>query len=130
MANDLTDLGENAMCLALVGTTAKWLALYTAVADAEAGTATEVSGGSYGRVDASGSWAAAASGAKATNADISFTEATGDWGTVTHFGLCTAETAGDIILIKALTASRAISTGITATFAAGDLTVDFTEGDA
>ena len=59
---------------------------------------------------------------------ITFDACTGGSNTVTHFGICLADVEGvtDMIYSGALTASRAVSSGITPEFAAGDLTV--TEG--
>ncbi|KPK71864.1 MAG: hypothetical protein AMJ84_05465 [Acidithiobacillales bacterium SM23_46] len=56
--------------------------------------------------------------------DITFAEATGSWGTISHFALFDAASAGNILAHGALSVSKAIGAGDTAKFAAGDLDVD------
>ena len=75
----------------------------------DAGSGTEVSGGSYARVAAS--FGAASEGNCTNDADITFTQATANWGTVTHFGLYDASTTGNLLFHGALTSSKAIETG-------------------
>jgi len=57
------------------------------------------------------------------NTAVTFPTATGSWGTVTYFGLYDASTSGNLCGIGALTASQAITTGITPSFAVGQLTI-------
>lgn len=107
--------------------TSIYVALFTAVADGEAGSVTEVTGGSYAREQVT-AWDApsnAAGGGReiANTNTISFTEATGSWGTVTHFGVYDDSSAGNLLCYSALDNSRAISSGETAEFAAGALTI-------
>jgi hypothetical protein len=87
----------------------------------DAGTGTEVSGGSYARQSAS--FAAPSNGASATNADITFPQATGNWGTVTHIGIWDASTSGNLYYHTALDASKTIDTGDVFKIASGSLTV-------
>jgi hypothetical protein len=68
-------------------------------------------------------WDAAASGATENSQTISFAQATGDMGTVTHFALADKTTLGNAIGWGILSASRVISSGDTASFATGDLDV-------
>jgi hypothetical protein len=97
----------------------------------DAGTGTEVTGGSYARVAvtrASGSWAAPAdsSGAQATSNSgaVTFPSPTANWGTVTYFAIWDASTAGNMLGSGALTTSRTINNGDQApSFAAGALTL-------
>ncbi len=65
------------------------------------------------------------SGNTATNAAaIEFPQATGGSATVTHFGIGLASSGvGTLLFSGALGASRSISTGITPSFAAGELDV-------
>ena len=97
-----------------------YLALYTAdPTDADAGT--EVSGGSYARVLVNPNGGAAPSfdlavtdgtGKMVTNADdIVFPTATAPWGTITHFGLRDASTAGALLHHGALTEAQVVGTG-------------------
>jgi len=100
--------------------------LNTTPTDADTGTtlntSKEVSGGSYARVTCN-TWDAAASGATENTGAIEFAEATADWGTVTHFAICDHATTGNMLGWGALTVSKDIGTGDTASFAAGDFDV-------
>lgn len=57
------------------------------------------------------------------SASVSFGPATASWGTVTHFAIFDAVTGGNMLRHAALTASRAVASGDTATYAAGALTL-------
>jgi hypothetical protein len=84
----------------------------------------EPSGGSYARVATAGAdWNVASGGAIDNTNDITFPEATGNWGTITHFVLFDAASAGNMLAHGALSVSKSISSGDTAKFAAGDLDV-------
>lgn len=87
----------------------------------DAGTGTEVSGGSYARQSAS--FAAPSNGASATNADITFPQATGNWGTVSHIGIWDSLTTGNLLYHTQLDASKTIDTGDIFKIASGSLTV-------
>lgn len=87
----------------------------------DAGSGTEVSGGSYARTAAT--FDAPSNGSSSTDADVQFPQATGDWGTVTHFGLFDALTSGNLLYYGALTASKTIETGDVFKIASGNLTV-------
>jgi len=89
-----------------------YLALYTSNPTG-ADTGTEVSGGGYARQPIEFS-APADEGGKQTiknAAEIRFPVATSDWGTVTHIGIRTAATGGDLIAYAALTNPRTILAG-------------------
>lgn len=122
-----SNYAENKINELLVGKTAfatpqAFVALFTAVTDIEAGTVTEVSGGSYARKSTVGADWAASSGGSIQNANaITFVTATASWGTVTHFGVYDALTAGNLLFAAVLTASKTIGNGDTASFAAGAL---------
>jgi hypothetical protein len=98
-----------------------YLALFTAVADGEAGTVTEVSGNGYARQLCV--FDAAASGTAANAAQETFTASGGNWGTITHWGLYDAETNGNLLIYGALDASRTINDGDSLTFAAGAIDI-------
>lgn len=105
-----------------------YVGLMSAAATPEAGTVTELSGGSYARVsvpplDANWTDATAGNGTTSNAGVVTFPAATGDWTTATHFGIWDASTAGNLLVYAALTASRTITTGATASFAIGALTV-------
>lgn len=98
--------------------------LTAAPTDTTAGT--EATGGSYARKSTAGADWNAASGnpASATNANaITFVTATGSWGACTHFALYDASTAGNMLRWGALGTTKTISSGDTASFAAGSLSV-------
>lgn len=103
-----------------------FVALFTA-APSDAGGGTEVTGNGYARVSVANNltnWPAASAGAKSNGVAIQFPTASGgNWGTVTHFGIYDASTAGNLIGWAALTASQVINDGTTATFAIGDLDI-------
>lgn len=87
----------------------------------DAGSGTEVSGNAYARQSAT--FAAPSNGAASTDADIQFPQATGNWGTVTHFAIFDALTTGNMMYHGALTASKNIETGDVFKIATGSLTV-------
>jgi hypothetical protein len=102
--------------------------IYVGLSTAEPGDdgsgLSEPSGDGYARVQTSGSDWNAASGGQLDNAnDITFPEATGSWGTVTHFALFDAASGGSMLAHGSLSGSKAIGSGDTARFAAGDLDV-------
>lgn len=101
-----------------------YVALYTA-APSDAGGGTEVSGGSYARVNHN-SWDVAAGGATENTGTVTFATATANWGTVTHVGIHDDLTAGNLIAWAALSASKSVDSGDTASFADGtlDITLD------
>lgn len=101
-----------------------YLAAFTA-APGEAGGGTEVTGGSYARVALASKLGAASSGATVNSADINFPTASADWGTVTHFAVFDASSAGNMLHYGALIASKIIYSGDVLSFLAGQLT--FTE---
>lgn len=87
----------------------------------DAGTGTEVSGGSYARQSIS--FAAASSGTSATDANIEFPQATGNWGTISHVGILDALTSGNLLFHTPLTTSKVIDTGDIFRVSSGNLTV-------
>lgn len=99
-----------------------YIALFTtAPTDSSAGT--EVSGGSYARHNSSGKWAAPSGGSVSTNAVCTFPTASASWGTVVAFGIMTASSGGTLLMWGALTTSKAVNNGDTASFASGALTL-------
>jgi hypothetical protein len=84
----------------------------------------EPTGNAYTRVSTLATdWNVASGGALDNANDITFSEATGSWGTITHFALFDAATGGNMLAHGALSASKAIGSGDVAKFAAGDLDV-------
>ena len=97
-----------------------YISLHTAD-PTDAGSGTEVSGGSYIRQSAT--FAAPSNGASATNADVTFPQATGNWGTIGWIGIWDAQTTGNMMYHTALDASKAIDVGDIFKIASGSLTV-------
>lgn len=110
-----------------------YLALYT-TATADAGTGTEVTGGSYAREivqengGASPAWNLAVVSGTAyrvdNGADVVFTQATASWGTVSHTSVMDAVSAGNMLAHAALTASKTVDNGDTFKFNSGDFDID------
>jgi hypothetical protein len=98
----------------------KYLALFTAISDGEAGSVTELSGSAYARQ----SVAFTTSGnTTSNNAAVEFPTATGSWGTVTHVGVYDASTSGNLMAYATLSSSKAIATGDVFRVPSGDLDI-------
>jgi len=87
---------------------------------------TEANG--YARITALAKFGTVASaGSIANDAAIEFAACTGsDWTEVTHFGIWDALTAGNFLAGGALSASKTVQVGDTASFAIGALTISLT----
>lgn len=131
----ISDYLENAWLDMLANATAftapsTYVGLFTSD-PTDAGTGTEVSGGSYARVQVNQDattqpyWNAITdSGAtKLTdnNGAITFPTATASWGTVTHVGVFDAASGGNLLYHGALTTSKTVGNGDTFEIADGDL---------
>lgn len=142
-ATSMTDYLENKLLdwlirgQTLTQLTNVYVALHTASCS-DSSTGTEVTGGSYARVTVAANmtqWAGtqsagsttASSGTNGTTSNnnaITFPAPTGNWGTVTHFSLFDASSAGNMLFCNALTVSKTINNGDAApSFAAGALTI-------
>jgi hypothetical protein len=114
--------------------TSVYVALFT-VAPTDAGGGTEVSGGSYARVQvpcsitdwcgtqAAGSTTASSgtSGTISNNNVLTFPTPSANWGTVVSVALFDAASGGNMLIQGALQASQVVNTGNTVSFAAGTL---------
>lgn len=108
-------------------------------APSDSGGGTEVSGNAYARVavttaltafagtQSAGSTVASSGtgGQTSNNAVITFPTPTGNWGTVSHFGIYDAASSGNLLFWGALTISKAINQGDTVSFPAASLTITF-----
>lgn len=128
LENKLLDAVLGGPTFALPGTV--YLALSTAAYnDAATGSSmTEVSatGTGYARVALANNatnWPAAANGVKQNGTAITFPLASGNWGTVYSFYICDAASGGNVLYGGDLASSRAVSTGDTASFGVGTITV-------
>jgi hypothetical protein len=122
----MSDYLENKVLDHILGTTAYtapttvYVGLSTAsFADDNSGT--ELTGNGYARVSAT--FDAAASGATDNSAAIEFAAATGSWGSVSHFGIFDAASAGNLLIHGAFTTAKTIASGDILKIAAGDLDI-------
>jgi hypothetical protein len=116
----LSSSGETAVLSPL--TTSAYVSLHTA--DPGDSGANEISGGAYARQGAVTFSNAGNNPTVASNsAIVTFPVATGAWGTITHFGVWSAATAGTFRGSGAVATPKAVNNGDTARFAAGALTI-------
>ena len=87
----------------------------------DAGSGTEVSGGSYARQTLSVS--AASGGIVTSSADVTFPQATANWGTISHIGLLDALTSGNLLMHTPLTTAKLIENGDILKISSGNLSV-------
>lgn len=145
-ATSLTDYYENVIADHLFRATALseatpasyYVALHTA-ACSDSATGTEVTGGSYARVavirglanwnGTHGNTTGASSGTGGTISNaavITFPAPTANWGTVSHFAIWDATTAGNQVICEALSVGKTINNAdASPSFAAGALTIQF-----
>ena len=132
MANNATTylsqamLNESLRNTAFAQVATAYLSLHTADPGKAGSHANEVTGGSYARVAVTfGAPSANGSQQECSNsADVDFTTATADWGTVTHFGVEDASTAGNMLYYGPLTTQKVVGNGDTFSVPTGDLTID------
>lgn len=95
-----------------------WIALYTSdPGDDDRGT--EVSGGGYQRVAVT--FGAPANRKISNSNTVEFPEATGSWGTITHIGLRTAQTGGELLYYGPLTSPVTLGPGQQLIFKPGSI---------
>ena len=75
----------------------------------DAGSGTEVSGGSYARTAVT--FGAPSNGATTNSADVTFPTATASWGTVGWIGINDALTSGNLLYHTALDTAKTIDSG-------------------
>lgn len=103
-----------------------YFALSTTTISDDGSGMTEPVGGSYARKAVTcnvTNFPAASGGAIANGTAITFATATGSWGTVTDFAIMDALTSGNMLGYAALSASKTIDSGDTASFAIGEMDV-------
>jgi hypothetical protein len=82
----------------------------------------EPCGNGYARAQTSASdWNSASGGSLENANEITFAQATGSWGTITHFALFDAATGGNMLANGALSQSNTIDNSDIAKFEVGDL---------
>lgn len=118
--------------------TARHVALFTA-APSDSGGGTEVTGGSYARVNHaasttnwrntqnSGTGASSGTGGATSNVGVvTFPTPTANWGACSHFGIFDAASGGNLLFHGALTATKTVNNGDPApTFPDGALVITF-----
>lgn len=87
----------------------------------DAGSGTEVSGGSYARTAVT--FASPSNGVTTNSAAVEFPQATGNWGTVGWIGILDAATSGNLLYHTALDVSKVIDTGDIFKISTGNLSV-------
>jgi hypothetical protein len=87
----------------------------------DAGSGTEVSGGSYARTAVT--FAAPSNGVTTNDADVTFPTATASWGTVGWIGINDALTTGNLLYHTALDTSKTIDSGDIFKISTGNLSV-------
>lgn len=106
-----------------------YAALSTTTPTEGGGSFTEPSAGAYARFQLTGSnWTAATGGDPSSTSygsTVTFNQATGGWGTVTHYGLFSVATlsTGLVRFWGTLTTPKAIQTSDTASFAANSMLI-------
>lgn len=122
----MSDYLENEILDHILGTgsytmpTTVYIGLSTASMNDDA-SGTEISGNNYARQSVA--FSAASGGTTSNSGNIEFPAATGSWGTVSHFGIWDASSAGNMLLHGAFTSSKTISTGDILRITAGDLDI-------
>jgi len=123
----MSDYLENKVLDHVLGTTAYTHPSQTYIglangsfADTGSGSS-ELSGNNYARVAIN--FDAASGGTTDNSAAVEFAAATGNWNSVSHFGLFDASSGGNLLIHGAFTAAKTITTGDILRIAAGELDV-------
>jgi hypothetical protein len=122
MSNYLEDALINAVLrnTAYSSPSTTYVSLHTAD-PTDAGTGTEVSGGSYVRTAAT--FGAPSNGTSTNSVAVEFPQATGSWGTVSHIGIWDAQSSGNMLFHTQLDNSKQIDSGDIFKIAIGSLSV-------
>ena len=136
MAGSFSDYLENALLDEVFGATtftasgALHFALSTAdPTDDMSGLAEPAVGSGYARAYVANdktTFSAASAGSLDNDIDITWPEATGSWGTITHLAIMSQPTGTQCYAHGSLTQSKVIDTGDTARIAAGNLVISLT----
>lgn len=123
---EMSNYLENAMINAVLRNTSYtspttvYVSLHTAD-PTDAGTGTEVSGGSYARTSVT--FGSPSNGVTTNSASVEFPQATANWGTVSHIGIWDASSTGNLLFHTGLDTSKTIETGDIFKIASGSLSV-------
>ena len=83
-------------------------------APTDSGGGTEISGGSYGRVQIGGAGQgdfSVVDGSATNDSEFKWADATADWGNITHIGLFDSATDGNMLLYGTLSSSVNVTSG-------------------
>lgn len=123
---EMSNYLENALINAVLRNTSytspttTFVSLHTAD-PTDAGSGTEVSGGSYARTAAT--FGSPSDGVTTNSAAVEFPQCTSSWGTVSHIGIWDAVTTGNMLFHTALDTSKTIDSGDIFKIATGSLSV-------
>jgi hypothetical protein len=122
MSNFLEDALINATLRATTYTSVAtvYVSLWTSD-PTDAGSGTEVSGGSYARTAVT--FGAPSNGVTTNSADVTFPTATASWGTVGWIGINDAATSGNLLYHSPLDTSKTIDSGDIFKISTGNLSV-------
>jgi len=126
MENALLDHLFDAASSPASGISNWYVALSTTTPNDDGTNFTEPSGNGYDRAAINnGTGFNPASGGSIDNAAaVTFPQATGPWGTVTHFGIYDASSLGNLIATGALSSSQAVITNNVLTIPIGELVIN------
>jgi hypothetical protein len=101
---------------------AVYVALSTADPLDDGSALAEPSGNGYARTQVA-SWSTASAGQVSNAAQVQFPQATGAWGTITHFALLDAASGGNLLAHAPLAAALSVQTGNAPLFDVGGIVV-------
>lgn len=104
-----------------------YLALSTADPTDDGSGMAEPSGNGYARKAIT--FSAASSRQIDQNADVNFDQASGSWGTITHWAIFDALTSGNMLAHGALSTSKQVVSGNTPSVASGEVTISVSAGE-
>lgn len=122
----MSDYLENALVNAVLRNTSYtspatvYAALFTTATD-DANGGTEVAGGSYARTAVT--FGIPSNGVTSNSGTVTFPTATASWGTVTHFAIMDAATAGNRLFHGALQVTKTVDSGDVFTFPTSNLQI-------
>lgn len=102
-----------------------YFALFTA-GPTDSGGGTEVSGTNYARVNLTNNttnFPTATTGLKQNATAVTFPTAGGSWGTITHWGIFDAASAGNLLFHGALDSAKAVALGDAPSFPVSSLSI-------
>lgn len=100
---------------------ALYVALSTANPQEDGAGLAEPVGNGYARVQAT--FSAAAAGQMSNSGQVQYPQATGSWGTITHFAVIDAASGGNMLAHGQLTSSLTVQSGNAPLFDVGDIVV-------